>query len=172
VPIYALGDIEPRIHPEAFVHPQAVIIGNVEIGKWSSIWPGAVLRGDSGLITIGEESSIQDGTVIHCIPTIATSVGDRCVVGHIVHLEGCTIESDSLVGNGSVVLHNAVVQSHSLVGSNAVVPNNMIVPTGSMALGVPAKIRENTVIAGFNALAVGAYVANGKRYRQELRLLG
>ncbi len=172
MPIYALGEIEPRIHPEAFVHPEAVIIGNVEIGRLSSIWPGAVLRGDSGLITVGEESSIQDGSVIHCIPTRPTAVGDRCVVGHIVHLEGCTIESDSLVGNGSVVLHNAVVQSNALVGSNAVVPNNMIVPSGAMALGVPAKIRENTVAAGFNQLAVASYVANGQRYRKELRRIG
>jgi carbonic anhydrase/acetyltransferase-like protein (isoleucine patch superfamily) len=169
--IYALGEFEPRIHPDAFVHPDATIIGNVEIGAFSTIWPGAVLRGDSGLISIGSESSIQDCTVIHCIPMQPTSVGDRCVVGHIVHLEGCTIQSDSLVGNGSVVLHYAVVESHSLVGSNAVVPNNMVVPSFSMALGVPAKIREQTVQQGFNAMAVMSYVENGKRYKRELRRL-
>jgi carbonic anhydrase/acetyltransferase-like protein (isoleucine patch superfamily) len=169
--IYALGEFEPRIHPDAFVHPDATIIGNVEIGAFSTIWPGAVLRGDSGLISIGSESSIQDCTVIHCIPMQPTSVGDRCVVGHIVHLEGCTIQSDSLVGNGSVVLHYAVVESHSLVGSNAVVPNNMVVPSFSMALGVPAKIREQTVQEGFNAMAVMSYVENGKRYKRELRRL-
>jgi carbonic anhydrase/acetyltransferase-like protein (isoleucine patch superfamily) len=169
--VFALGEFEPRIHPDAFVHPDATIIGNVEIGPFSSIWPGAVLRGDSGLITIGAETSIQDCTVIHCIPTQPTSVGDRCVVGHIVHLEGCTVQSDSLVGNGSVVLHFAVVESHSLVGSNAVVPNNMVVPSNSMALGVPAKIREHTVETGFNKLAVLSYVENGKRYKRELRRL-
>jgi carbonic anhydrase/acetyltransferase-like protein (isoleucine patch superfamily) len=169
--IYALGEFEPRIHPDAFVHPDATIIGNVEIGAFSTIWPGAVLRGDSGLISIGSESSIQDCTVIHCIPMQPTSVGDRCVVGHIVHLEGCTIQSDSLVGNGSVVLHYAMVESHSLVGSNAVVPNNMVVPSFSMALGVPAKIREQTVQQGFNAMAVMSYVENGKRYKRELRRL-
>jgi carbonic anhydrase/acetyltransferase-like protein (isoleucine patch superfamily) len=167
--VFALGEFVPRIHPDAFIHPDATIIGNVEIGAFSTVWPGAVLRGDSGLITIGEESSIQDGTVIHCIPTQPTSVGDRCVVGHIVHLEGCTIQSDSLVGNGSVVLHFAVVESNSLVGSNAVVPNNMVVPSNSMALGVPAKIREHTVADGFNQLAVMSYVENGKRYKRELR---
>jgi carbonic anhydrase/acetyltransferase-like protein (isoleucine patch superfamily) len=169
MPVYALGDLVPRIHPDAFVHPEAVIIGNVEIGPFSSIWPCAVLRGDSGLISVGAESSIQDGTVIHCIPTRPTSVGDRCVVGHIVHLEGCTIESHSLVGNGSVVLHNAVISSHSLVGSNAVIPNNMVVPSFAMALGVPAKIRENAVTEGFNTMAVESYVANGKRFKQQLR---
>jgi carbonic anhydrase/acetyltransferase-like protein (isoleucine patch superfamily) len=170
--VYALGDIEPRIHPDAFVHPDAVIIGNVEIGAFSSIWPGAVLRGDMGLISIGSQTSIQDCTVIHCIPTQPTSVGDRCVVGHIVHLEGCTIQSDSLVGNGSVVLHFAVIESHSLVGSNAVIPNNMVVPSFSMALGVPAKLREHTVAEGFNALAVQSYVDNGQRYKRELRRIG
>jgi carbonic anhydrase/acetyltransferase-like protein (isoleucine patch superfamily) len=169
--IYALGDFVPRIHPDAFVHPDATIIGNVEIGAFSSIWPGAVLRGDSGLISIGTHTSIQDGSVIHCIPMQPTSVGDRCVVGHIVHLEGCTVRSDSLVGNGSVVLHFAVVEEHSLVGSNAVVPNNMVVPSLSMALGVPAKIRENTVVEGFNALAVESYVQNGQRYKREMRRL-
>jgi carbonic anhydrase/acetyltransferase-like protein (isoleucine patch superfamily) len=167
--IYALGDFVPRIHPDAFVHPEATIIGNVEIGAFSSIWPGAVLRGDSGLISIGTHTSIQDGSVIHCIPMQPTSVGDRCVVGHIVHLEGCTVRSDSLVGNGSVVLHFAVIEEHSLVGSNAVVPNNMVVPSLSMALGVPAKIRENTVVEGFNALAVESYVQNGQRYKREMR---
>jgi carbonic anhydrase/acetyltransferase-like protein (isoleucine patch superfamily) len=167
--VFALGEFVPRIHPDAFIHPDATIIGNVEVGAFSTVWPGAVLRGDSGLITIGTESSIQDGTVIHCIPTQPTSVGDRCVVGHIVHLEGCTIQSDSLVGNGSVVLHFAVVESNSLVGSNAVVPNNMVVPSNSMALGVPAKIREHTVVDGFNQLAVMSYVENGKRYKRELR---
>jgi carbonic anhydrase/acetyltransferase-like protein (isoleucine patch superfamily) len=169
--IYALGDIEPRIHPDAFIHPDATIIGNVEIGAFSSVWPGAVLRGDSGLISIGTHTSIQDCTVIHCIPMQPTSVGDRCVVGHIVHLEGCTVQSDSLVGNGSVVLHFAVVQSHALVGSNAVVPNNMVVPSFSMALGVPAKIRENTVEAGFNTMAWESYVQNGQRYKQQMRRL-
>ncbi len=167
--VFALGEFVPRIHPDAFVHPDATIIGNVEIGPFSTVWPGAVLRGDSGLISIGAESSIQDGTVIHCIPTQPTSVGDRCVVGHIVHLEGCTVKSDSLVGNGSVVLHFAVIEPHSLVGSNAVVPNNMVVPSFSMALGVPAKIREHTVAEGFNALAVLSYVENGKRYKRDLR---
>ncbi len=167
--LYALGDLVPRIHPDAFVHPDAVIIGNVEIGPFSTVWPCAVLRGDTGLISIGAETSIQDCTVIHCIPTRPTEVGDRCVVGHIVHLEGCSIRSDSLVGNGSVVLHNAVIESYALVGSNAVIPNNMVVPSFAMALGVPAKIRENAVEAGFNAMAVQSYVENGKRFKAGLR---
>jgi carbonic anhydrase/acetyltransferase-like protein (isoleucine patch superfamily) len=171
MPIYALGDVEPRIDPTAFVHPDAVIIGDVEIGAESSIWPGAILRGDNGGIRIGARTSIQDGSVIHCIPLIPTVVGNDCVVGHIVHLEGCTIEDGSLVGNGSVVLHFATVRSGALVGSNAVVPDRMEVPTGMMALGVPAKLREGSGKLDNIGQAAADYVAKGRRYRQELRRL-
>ena len=148
MPIYALGDQVPDIHPTAYVHPDAVIIGSVTIGAEASIWPGAVLRGDDGEILIGARTSIQDGSVLHTTLFQPTTVGDECVIGHIVHLEGCTIEDGALVGNGSVVLHNAVVRSGALVGANAVVPNGMEVPSGAMALGVPAKIRENAVHPG------------------------
>jgi carbonic anhydrase/acetyltransferase-like protein (isoleucine patch superfamily) len=172
MPIYALGDMVPSIHPDAWVHPDAVIIGDVEIGADSTVWPCAVLRGDNGGIVIGARTSIQDGTVIHCIPTGPTVVGDECVVGHIVHLEGCTIESNSLVGNGSVVLHNAIVRSGSLVGSNAVVPNGMEVPSGMMALGVPAKLRPATEGGKFSMeIAVEDYVTRGRLYRESMRRL-
>jgi carbonic anhydrase/acetyltransferase-like protein (isoleucine patch superfamily) len=169
VPVYALGDTAPRIDPTAFVHPDAVLIGNVEIGAGSSVWPCAVLRGDSGLIRIGARTSIQDGTVIHCIPELPTSVGDECIVGHLVHLEGCTVESNALVGNGSVVLHRAVVRSWSLVGANAVVPDNMEVPSGTMALGVPAKIREKDPGQDVLRSMAQNYVDRAARYLEEMR---
>src|SRR5687768_832153 len=120
--IYALGDITPRIHPGAYVHPDAVVIGDVSIGDESSIWPCAVLRGDDGRVVVGDRTSIQDGAVLHTTARFPTLVGSDCVVGHLVHLEGCTIEDGALVGNGSVVLHQAVVRSGALVGSGAVVP--------------------------------------------------
>jgi carbonic anhydrase/acetyltransferase-like protein (isoleucine patch superfamily) len=170
MPIYALGDLVPVIDPTAFIHPDAVIIGNVTIGAGSTVWPCAVLRGDDGEIRIGARSSIQDGSVLHCTPELPTLVGDGCVIGHMVHLEGCIIEDGSLVGNGSVVLHGAVVRSGGLVGSNAVVTNGMEVPGDMMALGVPAKLRPGSdhqamLIAG----AGGSYAARGPRYRDELR---
>ena len=136
--LYALGDRAPTIDPTAFVHPEAVLIGNVTVGAESSIWPGAVLRADHGDVRIGARTSIQDGTVIHCTPQFPTIVGDDCVVGHLVHLEGCTIENFALVGSGSTVLHNAVVRTGSLVGAGALVPGGMEVPNGTQALGVPA----------------------------------
>jgi carbonic anhydrase/acetyltransferase-like protein (isoleucine patch superfamily) len=167
--VYALGDVEPRIHPDAFVHPDAVVIGDVEIGAESSIWPGAVLRGDNGGIRIGDRTSIQDGTVIHCIPPVPTVVGDECVVGHIVHLEGCTVEDAALVGNGAVVLHFAVVRTGALVGSNAVVTDRMEVPSGMMALGVPAKLREGGDRLDRIREDAASYVDKCRRYKRELR---
>jgi len=109
--IYALGELEPSIHPEAFVHPDATVIGNVTIGAESSIWPQAVLRGDNGFIVVGDRTSIQDGSVIHTTPFTPTLIGDDCVIGHLVHMESCTIESGALVGSGSIVLHGAMVRS-------------------------------------------------------------
>ncbi|HVN50884.1 MAG TPA: gamma carbonic anhydrase family protein [Acidimicrobiales bacterium] len=172
MPIYALGPLEPSIDATAYVHPDAVVIGSVTIGAQSSVWPCAVLRGDDGVIRIGARTSIQDGSVLHCAPGLPTVVGDECVIGHMVHLEGCTIEDGALVGNGSVVLHGAIVRRRSLVGSNAVVTNGMEVPTGMMALGIPAKLRP----AGNDLdLMIGSpmhsYVARSTRYREELRRL-
>jgi carbonic anhydrase/acetyltransferase-like protein (isoleucine patch superfamily) len=171
VPIYALGDRAPEIHPDAFVHPDATVIGSVRIGAEATIWPGAVLRGDYGDIVVGERTSVQDGTVVHATAELATLIGSDCVVGHIAHLEGCVIEDHSLVGSGSVVLHRAIVRSHALVGANAVVTNDTEVPTGAMALGIPAKIKENAVPAGFTAPAVAIYVENGRRYKRDLKRL-
>lgn len=172
MPIYALGDIEPRIHPDAYVHPDAVVIGDVTIGERSSVWPSAVLRGDDGQIRIGARTSVQDGCVVHCTRTLPTIVGDDCVIGHLVHLEGCTIEDGALVGNGSIVLHAAVVRSGALVGSGAVVPGGMEVPSGAMALGIPAKLRPDSVDPAGIAEAKESYVARVDRYRAELRRVG
>ena len=138
--VYALGDIEPRIDPSAYVHPDAVVIGDVTIGAEASVWPCAVLRGDDGAIEVGARTSIQDGTVVHTTPEVPTIVGADCVIGHLVHLEACTIEDGALVGNGSIVLHRAVVRSGAVVGSGAVVPNGVEVPAGAMALGWPGII--------------------------------
>lgn len=169
--IYALGDRAPRIHPTAYVHPDAVVIGDVEIGAESGVWPTAVLRGDHGSIRIGAQTSIQDGTVIHCTEDLPTVIGDRCTIGHNTHLEGCTIEDDALVGSGSVVLHRAVVRQGALVGAGAVVPNDLEVPSRAMALGVPAKLRLDAVPEGAFADGVAVYVHNTHWYASELRRL-
>ncbi len=169
MPVYALGDRVPEIHPTAYVHPDAVLIGSVVLGEEASVWPGAVLRADDNTIRIGARTSVQDGCVLHCTFHLETVVGEECVIGHLVHLEGCTIEDRSLVGNGSIVLHEAVVRTGALVGSNAVVTNGMEVPSGAMALGVPAKIRENAVDPMHIAGAMWSYLERARHYRSGLR---
>ena len=172
MPIYRLGDRVPDIHPDAFVHPEAVVIGSVSVGAESSIWPGTVLRADHAPITIGAQTSIQDGTVVHTIPSSPTKVGDRCVVGHMVHLEGCTLEDDCLVGSGSVVLHRVVVSSWAVVGANAVVNNDGFVPSDAMALGVPYKIRENVSNRDLIRLSAEQYVRNCHQFKAEMERIG
>ena len=169
--VYALGDRVPDIHPDAWVHPDASVIGDVRIGAGSTVWPAAVLRGDYGSIVIGERTSVQDGTVVHCTAEHPTTIGSDCVVGHLAHLEGCTIEDACLVGSGSVVLHEAVVRSGALVGAGAVVGNRTEVPAHAMALGVPARMRLDVVPPGAFADAAAMYVENGRHYRSQLRRL-
>lgn len=169
--IYALGDREPTIHPEAYVHPDAVVIGDVHLGAMSSVWPSAVLRGDDGRIVVGERTSIQDGSVLHTTAVLPTVVGDDCVIGHLVHLEGCTIEDGALVGNGSIVLHGALVSSGAIVGAGAVVTNGMAVPPGALAVGIPAKVKLGAANAGLIAAAAESYVRRAAHYPQDLRRL-
>ncbi len=171
MPIYALGNRVPDIHPKAYVHPNAVVIGDVHIGAEASVWPGAVLRGDDGTIVVGEATSIQDGSVVHCTPTLETFVGSRCVIGHIVHLEGCTVEDGSLVGSGAVVLHRVVVHSGAMVAANAVVRAGTDVPAGSIAAGVPATIREGAAAGRSGEIEAGvlSYIERARRFSRELR---
>ncbi len=169
MPIYALGDKAPVIHPEAFVHPEAVLIGNVTIGAESTIWPGAVLRGDEGPITIGARTSIQDNSVLHVTAEHPTTVGDDCVIGHLVHLEGCMIESGSLVGNAAIVLHAVVVHTGAIVGANSVLLDNTDVPSGALAVGSPAVIKPGRARSEAIGEAVASYIHKCKLYRSELR---
>ena len=167
--LYALGDIVPQIDPDAFVHPEATIIGNVVLGPGVTVWPQAVLRGDQSRIVVGARTSVQDGAVLHCTRDLETVVGADCTIGHLAHLEGCTVEDGALVGTGSIVLHRAIVRTGALVGAGAVVPNDMEVPSGAMALGVPAKLRLDAVKAGQVTYPAQEYQRNWARYRAEMR---
>ncbi|NVB40239.1 gamma carbonic anhydrase family protein [Pseudenhygromyxa sp. WMMC2535] len=131
----------PRIHPTAYVHPSAVLIGDVEIGPEASVWPNVTLRGDDGPIVIGAQSSIQDNAVIHCTEGLSsTHVGARVTVGHSVILHGCTVHDDALVGMGAVLLDNAVVESWSLVAAGALVPPGKVVAAGTLVAGNPMRV--------------------------------
>jgi carbonic anhydrase/acetyltransferase-like protein (isoleucine patch superfamily) len=169
VAIYALGDVVPSIDPHAYVHPDATVIGDVILGPDSTVWPAAVLRGDYGSITVGARTSIQDGSVLHAGPGFPTRVGDGCVVGHLVHLEGCILEDECLVGSDAVVLHHAVVGSGATVGAGAVVTRQMRIPAGALAIGIPAVVRPDASRIEMIRIAAAEYVANGRRYRAELR---
>ncbi|RKS77626.1 carbonic anhydrase/acetyltransferase-like protein (isoleucine patch superfamily) [Motilibacter peucedani] len=171
MPVYALDDLVPTISPDAYVAPEAVVIGAVTIGAGTSVWPGAVLRGDFGTITVGERTSVQDGAVVHVAEGFSTVIGSDCVVGHVAHLEGCTVEDHCLLGSGSVVLPGAVVRTGALVGAGAVVPQGIEVPARAMALGVPARVRPDCVPDGAFAENVARYVANGRRHCAGLRRL-
>jgi carbonic anhydrase/acetyltransferase-like protein (isoleucine patch superfamily) len=173
VPIYALGDDTPEIHPDAFVHPDAVVIGAVRIGAESTIWPNVVLRGDGGgRIEIGAQTSVQDGSVLHTTPEHPTIVGDGCTVGHIVHLEGCTIEDDVLIGSGSIVLHGVVVHRGAIVAANAVLLDGTDVPAGALAVGTPATIKPGRARPEEIEHGREVYVAKGREYRNGLRRIG
>jgi carbonic anhydrase/acetyltransferase-like protein (isoleucine patch superfamily) len=172
MPVYALGDLVPAVHPDAFVHPDAVVIGAVTVDAHASIWPAAVLRGDYGRIEVGAATSVQDGTVVHTTERWPTLIGARCVVGHNAHLEGCRVGDGCLIGSGSVVLNRATVEPGAGVGAAALVPEDTTVPGGHIALGVPARPRPAPDLATWVTDAVTMYREMAARYRRDLRRIG
>jgi carbonic anhydrase/acetyltransferase-like protein (isoleucine patch superfamily) len=170
--IYALGSLEPTIHPDAYVHPDATVIGDVRIGAHASVWPQTVLRGDHGYIELGERSNVQDGCVLHCTGRHPTILGPSSAIGHAVHVEGATIGTGCLIASGSVVLNGSVIEDGGMVGAGAVLSYGSHVKSGEIALGVPAKTRENTSFSSANiAMVVDSYVERARRFRVELRRL-
>ncbi|MEI2777943.1 MAG: gamma carbonic anhydrase family protein [Tetrasphaera sp.] len=172
MPIYALGDLVPTLHPSAFIHPDAVVIGDVRMAAESSAWPTAVLRADFGSITVGARTSIQDGTVVHTTAEWPTSFGADCVVGHNAHVEGCTIEDRCLIGSGSVVLNRCVIGRGAIVAAGALVSEGLRLPAGALAVGVPARVIQPTDRAERDAwidYGVGEYLGLCHRYPTELR---
>ena len=130
----------PRIDPTAFVAPTAVVLGDVTLGPRASVWYTSVLRGDMAPITVGADSNIQDGSVVHVDEGVPCRVGERVGVGHRVILHGCTVEDDSLIGMGSVLLNHVTIGRGSVVAAGAVIPEGMQVPPGSLVMGVPGRI--------------------------------
>ncbi|MEW5853363.1 MAG: gamma carbonic anhydrase family protein [Myxococcota bacterium] len=173
--IHSLGELHPRVHPEAFVHPDATIIGAAVVGARSSIWPAAVLRADMGTITIGAETSIQDGAVVHLTEGWShTVVGNRVTVGHRAILHGCTVEDECLIGMGSIILDTAVIGRGSLVGAGALVTAKMVVPPGSVVMGSPARVVRQATDKDRQMIEVGwrSYVDYAARYRAQLPARG
>jgi gamma-carbonic anhydrase len=135
--------ILPKIAPSAYVDRGAQVIGQVTIGERASLWPGVVARGDVNTIEIGQESNIQDNSVLHCdAPDFPLRIGSRVTVGHLAMLHGCTIGDDCVIGIGAIVLNGANIGEGSVIAAGCVVPEGMEIPPGSMVMGVPGKIRR------------------------------
>jgi carbonic anhydrase/acetyltransferase-like protein (isoleucine patch superfamily) len=173
MPIYALNDATPDLPPEGdyWVAPDAVLIGKVRLLKGASVWWGCVLRGDTDWITVGENSNVQDNSVIHVDPGQPVTIGTGCTIGHRVIVHSCTIEDGSLIGMGSTLLNRARIGKNCLVGANALVTEGKEFPDGSMILGAPAKVTRPLSEMEFSGLKMSAagYVANHRRYMAGLK---
>ncbi|MEX1184342.1 MAG: gamma carbonic anhydrase family protein, partial [Gemmatimonadota bacterium] len=166
--IITCGGHTPRVHPTAFIAPTAVLIGDVEVGAESSIWFGAVLRGDDPThgIRVGARTSVQDNVVVHVSARGPTVIGDDVTIGHGAVFESCEIRRGSLVGMNAVILQGAIIDEEALVAALSVVPENMHVPARTLVAGAPAKVRKE--LAGESARWVresaAHYVALSRRY--------
>lgn len=129
-----------RIHPTAYIAPTAAVMGNVTLGEESSVWYGAVLRGDMAPIVIGAQSNLQDGTIVHVDEGVPCTIGRRVGVGHRAILHGCTVEDECLIGMGAVLLNNVRIGTGSVVAAGAVIPEGMQIPPRSLVIGVPGRI--------------------------------
>jgi carbonic anhydrase/acetyltransferase-like protein (isoleucine patch superfamily) len=157
----------PTLHPTAFVHPLAYVAGDVTLGARVSIWPFASLRGDTDAITIGEDSNIQDGCVVHCDAGVPCHIGKRVGVGHRAIIHGSVIDDDVLIAMGAVLLNGVHVGSGSIIGAGAVVREGFHVPPNSLVLGVPGRIVRETTMEerGRIARTVESYVEMQGKYR-------
>ncbi len=170
--IYSLDGVKVSFNGEpAFIADNATVIGNVSVGADASIWFNVVIRGDNELITIGEQSNIQDGSVLHTDPGCPITIGTGVTVGHKAMLHGCTVGDYSLIGINAVVLNGAKIGKHCLIGANALVKENMEIPDGSMVLGSPARIVKQLTEEQQAGLEWSAkhYVENGQRFAKGLK---
>jgi carbonic anhydrase/acetyltransferase-like protein (isoleucine patch superfamily) len=156
------------IHPDAFIHPEAFVCGDVTLGARASVWPMAVIRADSAPVTIGESSNVQDGVVIHVDPGLPCTIGARVTIGHRAIVHGATVEDDCLIGMGAVVLNRVVVGRGSLIGAGAVCSEGMVIPPSSLVLGVPGTVVRSIdeTLRERVASGVAAYVDLAERHRR------
>lgn len=158
----------PSIHPTAFIHPLAYVAGDVTLGARVSLWPFASVRGDSDAITIGDDSNVQDGCVIHCDDGLPCHIGKRVGIGHRAIVHGAVIDDDVLIAMGAVLLNGARVGSGSIIGAGAVVREGFVVPANCLVLGVPGRIVRETTMQERDRISrtVDAYIELQERYRR------
>ncbi len=172
--IYRLDNDTPDVSPSAYVAAEAVLIGKVRLGERASVWSGAVLRGDNEPITIGDDSNVQEGAVLHTDPGCPLVVGPRVTIGHQAMLHGCVIGEGSLVGIQAVVLNGAVIGKECLIGAGAIVTEKKVFPDRSLILGAPAKLVRQLSDEDVAKMARGAdnYSQRGGRFRSALVKVG
>lgn len=171
--IYALGESCPKIADDAWVAPGAQVIGDVALARRASIWFGAVLRGDTETIVVGEGSNIQENCVLHSDPGFPMVVGKGCTIGHKVMLHGCEIGDNTLVGMSATILNGAKIGKNCLIGAGALVTAGKVIPDGSLVMGAPGKVVRELDVAAIETLRISAehYASNAAMFRKDLRLL-
>ncbi|MBO9502205.1 gamma carbonic anhydrase family protein [Brevundimonas sp. A19_0] len=170
--VYTLGDKKPQLPPEGeyWIAPNATVIGDVILKPGASVWFGAVVRGDNDPITIGRDTNIQDGSVLHSDPGEPLTIGDGVTVGHMVMLHSCEIGDNSLIGIGTVILGRAKIGKNCLIGANTLITEGKEIPDNSMVVGQPGRVIRTLEPGQIEALEASAahYVANWKRYVTDL----
>ncbi|MCB1909389.1 MAG: gamma carbonic anhydrase family protein [Rhodocyclaceae bacterium] len=168
--IYRLGDRTPVIGKDCWIADSASVVGSVVLGDNANIWFSAVLRGDNDPITIGANTNIQDGSVLHTDEGVPLTIGDNVTIGHMVMLHGCTIGEGSLIGINAVVLNKAVIGKHCIIGANTLIPEGKVVPDRSLVVGSPGRIIRKLSDEDLQRLMENAsgYVANAHRFEREL----
>lgn len=164
-------ETKPTIAPSAFIAEGATIVGDVSVGEDSSVWFGAVVRGDINTIRIGEGTNIQDGAVVHVADAFGAQIGDFITVGHRAIIHACTIENEVLIGMGAIVMDGAHIGSRSIVGAGALVTGGTHIPPGSLVLGSPAKVMRALSPEEQDAVQEWAlrYITLSRRYREEMK---
>ncbi|HAF21203.1 MAG TPA: gamma carbonic anhydrase family protein [Chloroflexi bacterium] len=168
---FELSGKRPSVHPDAYIAPTAVLIGDVEVGAGASVWFGAVLRGDEAAIKVGDGANIQDNVVVHCAHDLPTLIERNASVGHSAQLEGCVVEEGALVGMGAIMLQRSRLGAGSMLAAGAVLGEGKSVPAGHLAAGVPATVRKPLDGSSQSWVATAAkhYQDRAVRYRANLR---
>ena len=173
--IYALGSdqIETPAEGHYWIAPNAIVVGKVKLDVGANVWFGAVLRGDNELLHVGENSNVQDGSVLHTDMGYPLVIGRGCTIGHMAMLHGCTIEENSLIGIGATILNGAVIGKNSIIGANALIAEGKVIPPNSLVVGAPGRVVRQLNDDEVEKLRWSAahYVENSKRFAKDLNAI-
>ena len=169
--IYSLDGIAPKLADDVWIAPNAQVMGRVEMAMGSSVWFGAVLRGDNDLISIGARSNIQDNSVLHTDPGLSLIIGEGVIIGHQAMIHGCTIGDNSLIGIGATILNGAKIGKNCLIGAHALITEGKDIPDNSMVIGAPGKVVKTLSESQMAMLRLNAeiYVKNAQRFAAGLK---